>query len=66
MDPVPDPLLLRKCGRAGNRTRDLWVCNQKLLLLDHGGGLLRLKGFSKLKEFNYVIGIERATFGLVS
>jgi hypothetical protein len=21
--PVPDPLLLRKCGRAGNRTRDL-------------------------------------------
>jgi hypothetical protein len=21
MDPVPDPLLLRKCGSAGNRTR---------------------------------------------
>jgi hypothetical protein len=23
VDPVTDPLLLRKCGRAGNRTRDL-------------------------------------------
>jgi hypothetical protein len=21
VDPVPDPLLLKKCGRAGNRTR---------------------------------------------
>jgi hypothetical protein len=24
VDPVPDPLLLRKCGGAGNRTQDLW------------------------------------------
>jgi hypothetical protein len=31
VDPVPDPLLLRKSGRAGNRTRDLWICSQKLL-----------------------------------
>jgi hypothetical protein len=31
VDPVPDPLLLRKSGRAGNRTRDLWMCSQKLL-----------------------------------
>jgi hypothetical protein len=23
-DTVPDPLLLRKCSSAGNRTRDLW------------------------------------------
>ena len=23
MDPVPDPLLLRKSGSAGNRTRDI-------------------------------------------
>jgi hypothetical protein len=28
--PVPDPLLLRKCGSAGNRTRDLWVSSQEL------------------------------------
>jgi hypothetical protein len=25
VDPVPDPLLLRKSGSAGNRTRDLLV-----------------------------------------
>jgi len=25
VDPVPDPLLLRKSGRAGNRTRDLFL-----------------------------------------
>jgi hypothetical protein len=30
VDPVPDPLLLRKSGSAGNRTRDLWICNQEL------------------------------------
>jgi hypothetical protein len=24
VDPVPDPLLLRKFCSAGNRTRDLW------------------------------------------
>ena len=38
MDPVPDPLLLRKSGSAGNRTRDLCICSQKLLPLDHRGG----------------------------
>jgi hypothetical protein len=26
VDPVPDRLLLRKSGSAGNRTRDLWIC----------------------------------------
>jgi hypothetical protein len=30
VDHVPDPLLLRKSGSAGNRTRDLWVCSQEL------------------------------------
>jgi hypothetical protein len=25
VDPVPDPLLLRKCGCAGKRTQDLWI-----------------------------------------
>jgi hypothetical protein len=39
VDPVPDPLLLRKSGSARNRTRDLWVSSQKLWLLDHRGGL---------------------------
>jgi hypothetical protein len=30
VDPVPDPLLLRKFGSAGNRTWDPYICNQKL------------------------------------
>jgi len=39
VDPVPDPLLLRKSGSAGDRTRDLCICSQKLWPLDHRGGL---------------------------
>jgi hypothetical protein len=35
VDPIPDPLLLRKSGMAENRTRDLWFCSQKLWPLDH-------------------------------
>ena len=38
VNPVPDPLLLRKSGSAGNRTRDLCICIQKLWPLDHRGG----------------------------
>jgi hypothetical protein len=38
VDPVPDALLLRKPGSAGNGTRDLWICSQKLWPLDHRGG----------------------------
>ena len=34
MDPVPDLLLLRKSGSAGNRTRDLCICSQKLWPLE--------------------------------
>ena len=34
VEPVPDPLLLRKSGSAGNRTRDLCICSQKLWPLD--------------------------------
>jgi hypothetical protein len=40
VDPVPDPLLLRKSDSAGNWTRDLWNCCQELWPLDHRGGLL--------------------------
>jgi len=35
VDPVPDPLLLRKSGSAGDRNRDLCICSQKLWPLDH-------------------------------
>jgi hypothetical protein len=29
VDPVPDPLLLRKSGSARNQTRDLWVNQER-------------------------------------
>jgi hypothetical protein len=38
VDPVPDLLLLRKSDRAGDRTRDLGDCSQKLWPLEHRGG----------------------------
>jgi hypothetical protein len=38
VDPVPDPLLRRTFGSAGNRSQDLWVSSQKLWPLDHRGG----------------------------
>jgi hypothetical protein len=40
VDPVPDPLLLRKSRSLGNRTRDFWICSQELWPLYHRGGLL--------------------------
>jgi hypothetical protein len=35
VDPVPDPLLLRKSDSAVNGTRDLWICSQ-----DHRSSLI--------------------------
>jgi hypothetical protein len=52
VDPVPDPLLLRKSGRAENRTRDLWVYSQELCQLDHRGG--RSAGMIRWIETNYM------------
>jgi hypothetical protein len=49
VDSVPDRLLLRKCGSAGNRTRDLWIYSQELWPLEHRGG--RSSGFGNHKEF---------------
>jgi hypothetical protein len=37
VDLIPDPLLLRRSGSAGNRSRDLWICSQELWPLDHRG-----------------------------
>jgi hypothetical protein len=38
VDPVPDPLLLRKCDSAWNRTWDLWLCRKELWPLNYRGG----------------------------
>jgi hypothetical protein len=45
VDPVPDSLLLRKSGSAGDRTRDLRICSQELRPLDHRGGQLYSRGW---------------------
>jgi hypothetical protein len=37
VDPVLDPLLIRKSGSSGNWTQDLWICSQELWPLDHRG-----------------------------
>ena len=41
VDPFSDTLLLRKSGSARNRTRELWICSQKLWPLDHRLGHLK-------------------------
>jgi hypothetical protein len=50
VDLVPDPLLLRKSGSAGNRTRDLWDCSQKLWPLYYRGGLRKFNAWHKFWE----------------
>jgi hypothetical protein len=47
MDPVKDPLLLRKSGSAGNRIRDLRICNVLYVYL-----LNFLASISKLSRNN--------------
>jgi hypothetical protein len=54
VDPVPDPVLLRKSGSAGNRTRDLWICSQEFWPIDHRGGFtkpyIKLNKIKRLPE----------------
>jgi hypothetical protein len=38
VDPVPDPLLLKKSGSGGNRTRDFWICSQEVKFLINADG----------------------------
>jgi hypothetical protein len=54
VDPVPDPLLHRKSGSAGNRTRDLWICSRELWPLDHRGGPIYQNSVLTSQEKYYV------------
>jgi hypothetical protein len=38
VDPIANPLLLRKSDSVGNGIRDLWISSQELWPLDHRGG----------------------------
>jgi hypothetical protein len=42
LDPFRNSLLLRKCGSAGNQTRDLCICSQELWPWKHWGGRVGL------------------------
>jgi hypothetical protein len=55
VDPVPDPLLLRKSGNTGNRTWHLWVCREELWPLDHRGGPLLISLLPENVPFTYYI-----------
>jgi hypothetical protein len=43
VDPVPDPLLLRKSGSAGNRTRTPGSVSRNSWPLDHRGGHVEIR-----------------------
>ena len=67
MDPVPDPLLLRKSGSVGNRTRDLSICSQKLWPLDHRGGLcspIHLE-FNTITMFAFLMAVSYWTLKIL-
>jgi hypothetical protein len=58
--PVPDTLLVRQSGSAGNRTRDLWIFSQKFWLLNHRGGEQNIAGnFKKKNKTGYA---DRVTY----
>jgi hypothetical protein len=59
MNPVPDPVLLRKSGSAGNQTRDLWICSQELWPLDHRRIYRILKSNMILKNARRVLEYKR-------
>jgi hypothetical protein len=60
VNPVPDPLPLRKSGSAGNLIRDLRIYSQEFWPLDHRGGLLLVTEFNfflKERDITYCTGI---------
>ena len=66
VDPVPDPLLLRKSGSAGNRTRDLCIYSQKLWPLDHRGGQITTTMINFLGIWGHVLELVETKIALVS
>jgi hypothetical protein len=52
VDLVPGPLLLRKSGSVGNRTRLLWICSQEICSLNYRGGLHFIISADKTASLN--------------
>jgi hypothetical protein len=62
---IPDPLLLRKSGSAGNRTWELWICSQELWLLDHRGDPVSWI-FNKIQNKRKYTNIQRHSFARIN
>jgi hypothetical protein len=59
VDPVPDPLLLRKSGNDWNRNPDLWICSQELWSLDRRNGA---KTNNRLRYFDDLLNDKFEAF----
>jgi hypothetical protein len=59
VDTVPDPILLRKSGRAGNRIRDLRYCRQELWPLEHRGD--PAERVNRIYQWNYSMTLRNLT-----
>jgi hypothetical protein len=62
VEPVPDQPLLRKSDKAGNRTRDLWICSQELWPLDSRGGQREDKYYNARFEISAAVNMKNAVF----
>jgi hypothetical protein len=63
VDPVPDPLLLRKSGSTRNRTRDLWFCKSHDLI-SSGVHSLQLRAELGLLAPSAVYGFRHTSCGV--
>jgi hypothetical protein len=66
VDPIPDPLLLRKSGSAGNRTQDLRICQANALIIS--GHIFANSEFSGSTEevHDYINELDHALYQLIS
>jgi hypothetical protein len=62
VDPVPDPLLLRKSGSAVNRTRTTRSIIKKLWTIDHRGGHIRMFAYVSLRTGSFHFRCFAAVF----
>jgi hypothetical protein len=60
VDPVPDPLLVRKSDRAGNRTRDLHIDGKKAEPKVRCKQCNRMMQFNITENFNWTFFVQRS------
>ena len=62
MDPVPDPLLLRKSGSAGNRTRELCITWLKHSARSRDKPGLQMRHWGQIRRNR---GLKNAMIGVI-